>query len=503
MDTSSHMLVVGAAGFIGAHLVNELLRAGHQVRVVVRSADQIAHLPWARRVEVVTGDLADEQVRRQSVAGITVAYYLAHSWERSRSTSRTEQSLAEKFAVTAHRHGVSRIVCLTPTPSRSPESSVVVHSRGKVGSIFLTGPVPAVVFSAPTIVDLSAPLVQFLTCRFHHVPGFMRPSWLRRPQRVLRLADVLYYLRCAGEYAHPLNRSFGLDGQDTLTYGDVIDAAATALANGLKPGRLLLQERLFSARARAMLSVLHRDVVAADSSAATVVFGEPAHAQEPLLRTLSGTNLNSPHASPERFRRFGCERVIDVPTVSSIVWDYVSRWNPILAGTLSSFTAINDGTAHSKNRRAAAQEQLPEMTAPIQCGDSVGPWRVVSVTPHQCVRFSFGQDTPGTIDLVLRVIEDSTSSTTTRVTASLHYEAPGSTGLVYWATHGFAYRQELADFTGKLGRALQTPYRIALPPDRLDLDQERTVDITDQRKFSSAVTSESPERSDRSGEESP
>src|SRR5688572_16022182 len=63
-------LVTGGAGFIGSHLVAELLKQGHAVRI----ADNFAtgrreNLPPASQCELVEGDLADEGVAAQAVAG--------------------------------------------------------------------------------------------------------------------------------------------------------------------------------------------------------------------------------------------------------------------------------------------------------------------------------------------------------------------------------------------------------------------------------------------------
>jgi nucleoside-diphosphate-sugar epimerase len=49
------VLVTGASGFLGRHVVAELLRRGHSVRALLRAGSEIG--PWTGRVEVVRGDL--------------------------------------------------------------------------------------------------------------------------------------------------------------------------------------------------------------------------------------------------------------------------------------------------------------------------------------------------------------------------------------------------------------------------------------------------------------
>jgi nucleoside-diphosphate-sugar epimerase len=69
--------VTGGAGFIGSHLVEELLRRGHPVRIADDfSTGKRANIDAARqaagvadRLEIVEGDLADLEVARAAVAG--------------------------------------------------------------------------------------------------------------------------------------------------------------------------------------------------------------------------------------------------------------------------------------------------------------------------------------------------------------------------------------------------------------------------------------------------
>jgi nucleoside-diphosphate-sugar epimerase len=65
----SQYLVTGGAGFIGSHLVEELLRRGHAVRVVDNFvAGRRENLPASGAVDLIEGDLADDGVAARAVA---------------------------------------------------------------------------------------------------------------------------------------------------------------------------------------------------------------------------------------------------------------------------------------------------------------------------------------------------------------------------------------------------------------------------------------------------
>jgi nucleoside-diphosphate-sugar epimerase len=55
-----HVLVTGATGFVGRHLVAELLTQGHQVTALARDPAKAKAMPWIDRVKWMTHDLHGE-----------------------------------------------------------------------------------------------------------------------------------------------------------------------------------------------------------------------------------------------------------------------------------------------------------------------------------------------------------------------------------------------------------------------------------------------------------
>lgn len=108
------ILVTGASGFIGSHLVSLLLARDWQVRGAVRSAERLDRLP-APVEGVVVGELGRETDWSKAVAGVDVAVHLAARVHVMRDTDPTAYARANvegsrRLAEAAAAAGVKRLV---------------------------------------------------------------------------------------------------------------------------------------------------------------------------------------------------------------------------------------------------------------------------------------------------------------------------------------------------------------------------------------------------------
>jgi nucleoside-diphosphate-sugar epimerase len=72
-----NVLITGAGGFIGSHLVDSQLEKGHQVRGVDLELSRLGHVEGHPCLEAVRGDITDPALVRTLVAGVDVVYHLA------------------------------------------------------------------------------------------------------------------------------------------------------------------------------------------------------------------------------------------------------------------------------------------------------------------------------------------------------------------------------------------------------------------------------------------
>ena len=232
MDTSDArrlVLVTGATGYIGGRLAPRLLEAGFRVRVLVRNPDRLRDVPWAGDVEIVRGDLLEEETLTAAFDGVDIAYYLVHSMTGSHGKSGFEDSerrSAENVARVAKSAGVSRLVYLGGLHPDDAKLSRHLQSRTEVGDILLASGVPTAVLQAGVVIgsgSASFEMVRHLTEVLPYMPA---PRWVRNKIQPIAVRDVMHYLIGAAELPSDVNRTFDIGGPDVLRYGQMMNGYA-------------------------------------------------------------------------------------------------------------------------------------------------------------------------------------------------------------------------------------------------------------------------------------
>ena len=160
-NNPSHVLVTGAGGFIGSHLVERLVRDGHRVRAFVHynSRNDWGNLELIsqavkREVEVVTGDIADPFSVRSATKGVQVVYHLSsliaipYSYVAPQSYVQTNVQGAMNVLQAARDEGVGRVVHTStsecygtaqyvPIDERHPLQGQSPYSASKIGADML------------------------------------------------------------------------------------------------------------------------------------------------------------------------------------------------------------------------------------------------------------------------------------------------------------------------------------------------------------------------------
>ncbi|WP_447007455.1 SDR family NAD(P)-dependent oxidoreductase [Saccharothrix isguenensis] len=135
--------VTGGTGFVGAHTVAELVRAGHRVRLLVRDADAVSvalrplEVP-SDALDVVVGDVTGDHAVAEAVRGADAVVHAAsvYSFDRRRRAEmvRTNARGTEVVLNAARRAGVGRIVHVSSIAALFGPGVRVIHEQSPVGT---------------------------------------------------------------------------------------------------------------------------------------------------------------------------------------------------------------------------------------------------------------------------------------------------------------------------------------------------------------------------------
>jgi dTDP-L-rhamnose 4-epimerase len=131
MHMSKQILITGGAGFVGSHLADGLLRAGHAVRVLDDLTPQVH--PGGRPdylsadVELMTGDVRDPNRLKEALAGVDVVYHFA-------ATVGVGQSMYEIARyMSVNTQGTAELLQAILDSKKAPEKIIVASSMSIYG----------------------------------------------------------------------------------------------------------------------------------------------------------------------------------------------------------------------------------------------------------------------------------------------------------------------------------------------------------------------------------
>jgi uncharacterized protein YbjT (DUF2867 family) len=231
------ILLTGASGYVGSHLLHELLARGRRVRALVRDPAG-ADLPPA--VQRVKGDAVKGEGLAEALEGVRTAYYLIHSMGRGASPSddfaKRDRAAAVNFGEAASAAGVERVVYLGGLGPTGPDASIHLRSRHEVAEL-LARRVPELVYvRAAMVIGPGSASFEILRHLVKRLPLMITPRWVDTRSQPVAIEDVVRTLADAGERAgSPGEVQVG--GAEVMTYREMM--RRTAVLFGRRPPFIL------------------------------------------------------------------------------------------------------------------------------------------------------------------------------------------------------------------------------------------------------------------------
>ena len=219
------ILLTGASGYVGSHLLTELRSRGRDVRALVRDP---ATTDLPPDVELRKGDAVDGTGLQAALEGISTAYYLIHSMNGRDDFVTRDRAAAVNFGEAASAAGVERVVYLGGLGPTGPDASVHLRSRHEVAEL-LRQQVPGLVYvRAAMVIGPGSASFEMLRHLVGRLPLMITPRWVDTRSQPVAIADVVRTLADAGERADaPAEIQVG--GAEVLTYREMMRRTARLL----------------------------------------------------------------------------------------------------------------------------------------------------------------------------------------------------------------------------------------------------------------------------------
>lgn len=460
--TSQRILVLGASGYIGQHLIPRLTNQGHEITAAARRIEWLEEQNWPH-VSCRYVDVYRPETLTAALWQIDAVYYLIHGMGDGDDFIEKERQAAENLRDALRGSTVKQVIFLGALQPEG-DSSPHLIARKLTGEILRQSGIPVTELRASIVVGPGSAAFEIMRDMVYNLPILTPPRWVRSKSSPVALENLLTYLTELLQRPAQENRIFDVAGPEYISYQAMFErfikisgkkrwlipvplptrfisvwfismitsvptSIASALIQGLnhnlpadgKPLQTLIPQALQTFD-EAVKETLRREDEVVDSA-------DWGYDPEARARWRPGYGFYPKHA--------GCE--LDTQASGEALWHVVQQ----LGGKEGYFYAnilwqirarmddmIGNGIVYGRPQRDT-----------LEIGDLVDGWKVITKKPLRQLALMFGMKAPGLGRLTFS-IKDLGDRRQLDVRAWWH--PAGFSGLLYWfvmmPAHLFIFR---------------------------------------------------------------
>ncbi|HSX03599.1 MAG TPA: NAD-dependent epimerase/dehydratase family protein [Rhabdochlamydiaceae bacterium] len=215
------ILLTGASGYIGSHLLPFLLEAGHHVFLLIRKGrDPSIPSNFKTQVTFIHADLLDKS-SLPILSDLDAAYYLVHSMsDDPKHFGELEEKSCYNFLSLVEKTKINQIIYLS---GLHQGSSLSAHFRSRlhIEELLKTSTSNVTIIRSSIIIGSDSASFKIIRDLVEKLPIMIAPRWLNTRCQPIAVSDVLYYLI---EVLQPkaFNKTFEIGGPDIITFKEML-----------------------------------------------------------------------------------------------------------------------------------------------------------------------------------------------------------------------------------------------------------------------------------------
>jgi uncharacterized protein YbjT (DUF2867 family) len=218
------ILVTGATGFIGRHMVARLMEDGRRVRCLL-PAQQARQLPWEQTPEIVIGNVLDEEALFRAVTGVHTIVHLesAQWWGRPRDLERIELVGTRNLITVARAARVGRIITLSHLGASPAAAYTLLRVKGLVEDAIRSSGLAYTIIRSGVVFGQEDSFVNHIAMLLRTNPFFvLMPGRGEVVLHPIYIDDMVAVLVRSLEAVNTVDTVLEIGGAEYLTLDDLI-----------------------------------------------------------------------------------------------------------------------------------------------------------------------------------------------------------------------------------------------------------------------------------------
>ncbi|MBB1199946.1 SDR family oxidoreductase [Enterobacteriaceae bacterium 89] len=477
---SQTILVLGASGYIGQHLVTELSAQGFTVRAAARNTERLQKLALPG-VSCHHVDLHWPKELPALLSGVDTLYYLVHGMGEGGDFVAHERQVALNVRDTLREQPVKQVIFLSSLQAPESEQSDHLRARQITGDLLRESGIPVTELRAGIIVGAGSAAFEVMRDMVYNLPVLTPPRWVRSRTTPIALENLLHYLVKLLDHPTAEHRVLEAAGPDELSYQQQFEHFMQISGrhrplipipfptSWISVWFLNVITSVPPTLAKALIQGLKHDLLADDRQLRELIPQQLISFDDAVRKTLKEEEqlMNSSDwgYDAQAFARwrpeygyFPKQAGCTVSTSASLasLWQVVNQLGGkdryFFGNILWDIRAFLDLLMGHKLAKGRPEHPY------LQTGDAVDSWKVIIVEPEKQLSLLFGMKAPGLGRLTF-TLKDKGDHREIDVRAWWHPH--GMPGLFYWLLMIPAH---LFIFKGMAKRIARLAEKISSPP---------------------------------------